>query len=212
MGSTDTVSGDGRDAGDPGPRTPDGRSSDGGHRPPVSPLVVIAAVLVPLVLLAVVLFQVRDIRDEAAESAVSEPVTAVTIPAPGADSEECLSLVESLPDTLGEANRVAFVEPAPPGAAAYRLPDAETVVVRCGLPAPPTFTVGVPLQEVNGVQWFNEPDPDPAVTSSTWVAVDRPEYIAVTLPATGGTGPIQDLSDALTAGLEAVEPRPAPIG
>ncbi|MFN3339965.1 MAG: DUF3515 domain-containing protein [Dietzia sp.] len=207
MGTTDTVSGDGHDAGTSGPRTP-----DGGSRPPVSTIVVIAAVLIPLVLLAVVLVLVRDVSDEAAEAAASEPVTAVTIPAPGAGSEECLSLVESLPDALGEATRVALVEPAPPGAAAYRMPDAETVVVRCGLPAPPTFTVGVSLQEVNGVQWFNEPDPDPAVTSSTWVAVDRPQYVAVTLPATGGTGPIQDLSDALAAGLDAVEPRPAPIG
>lgn len=207
MGTTDTVSGDGHDTGPSGPRT-----SDGGSRPPVSTVVVVAAVLIPLVLLAVVLVLVRDVSDEAAESAANEPVTAVTIPAPGAGSEECLSLVESLPDALGDAKRVALVEPAPPGAAAYRMPDAETVVVRCGLPAPPTFTVGVSLQEVNGVQWFNEADPDPAVTSSTWVAVDRPQYVAVTLPATAGTGPIQDLSDALSAGLDAVEPRPAPIG
>ncbi|MFN3601292.1 MAG: DUF3515 domain-containing protein [Dietzia sp.] len=207
MSSTDSVSGDGHDTGPSGPRT-----SDAGTRPPVSTVVVVAAVLIPLVMLAVVLVLVRDVSDEAAEAAASEPVTAVTIPAPGAGSEECRSLVESLPDTLGDATRVAFVEPAPPGAAAYRMPDAETVVVRCGLPAPPTFTVGVSLQEVNGVQWFNEPDPDPAVTSSTWVAVDRPEYVAITLPATGGTGPIQDLSNALSAGLDAVEPRPAPIG
>ncbi|AVZ39639.1 MULTISPECIES: DUF3515 domain-containing protein [unclassified Dietzia] len=214
MRTTETNSGDRHDArssGSSGPAASQDLTPDGGHRPPVSTVVVIAAVLIPLVLLAVVLVLVRSMSDEAAETAASEPVTAVSIPAPGAGSEECLSLLESLPESLGEADRVPFVEPAPPGAAAYRLPDAETVVVRCGLPAPPTFTVGSTLQEVNGVQWFNDPDPDPAVTSSTWVAVDRPEYIAVTLPATGGTGPIQDLSDALSAVLEAVEPRPAPI-
>ena len=107
---------------------------------------------------------------------------------------------------------MALTEPAPPGTAAYRLPDAEPVIVRCGLPAPPTFTVGAALQEVNGVQWFNEPDPDPSVTSSTWVAVDRPRYVAVTLPQAAGTGPIQDLSDALTEFMAEVEPSPAPIG
>lgn len=179
---------------------------------PVSKFVVITAIVVPLVLLVVVLVMVRDMGNEAAEAAASEPVTAVTLPAPGAESQECTMLVESLPETLGDATRVAFAEPAPPGAAGYRMPDAEPVVVRCGLPAPPTFIVGTSLQEVNGVQWFNEPDPDPAVTASTWVAVDRTQYVAVTLPDGSGTGPIQDLSDALAATLEEVEPRPAPIG
>lgn len=179
---------------------------------PVSKVVVITAIVVPLVLLVVVLVMVRDIGNDAAEAAASEPVTAVTLPAPGAESQECTMLVESLPETLGDATRVAFSEPAPPGAAGYRMPDAEPVVVRCGLPAPPTFIVGTSLQEVNGVQWFNEPDPDPAVTASTWVAVDRAQYVAVTLPDGSGTGPIQDLSDALAATLEEVQPRPAPIG
>ena len=204
MGTTGADSSDRYDAGprDSGPTV----------SPPVSRAVVVTAVAIPLVMLAVVLILVRGVSEDAAESAASEPVTAVTIPAPGAETTECLSLVEALPDALGDAERVALNEPAPPGAAAYRMPDAEPVVVRCGLPAPPTFTVGATLQEVNGVQWFNEADPDPAVTSSTWVAVDRPQYVAVTLPGGSGTGPIQDLSDALSAGLEAVDPRPAPIG
>lgn len=178
----------------------------------MSILVVVAAVVIPVVLLAVVLVMVRQVGDEAAEAAADEPVTAVDLPAPGAESEECAALLESLPDSLGDAGRVAFREPAPRGAAAYRMPDAESVVVRCGLDAPPSFTVGVTLQAVNGVQWFNEPDPDPAVTASTWVAVDRAQYVAVTLPEGSGTGPIQDLSDALEASMEAVEPSPAPIG
>ncbi|WP_314034137.1 DUF3515 domain-containing protein [Dietzia sp. CH92] len=192
---------------DAGPREP-------GTAPtaPVSRVVVALAVVVPLVMLAVVLVMVRTIADEAAEQAASEPVAAVAIPAPDAGSPECAALVEQLPDSLGDAARVALVEPAPEGTAAYRMPDAEPVTVRCGLPAPPTFTVGVGLQEVNGVQWFNEPDPDPAVTASTWVAVDRPRYVAVTLPEGSGTGPIQDLSDAISAALEAVEPDPAPVG
>lgn len=179
---------------------------------PVSKIVVALAVVIPLAMLAVVLVMVRGIGDEAAEEAASEPVAAVAIPAPGAGSEECVALIEQLPESLGDAARVALVEPAPEGTAAYRMPDAEPVIVRCGMPAPPTFTVGVALQAVNGVQWFNEPDPDPAVTASTWVAVDRPQYVAVTLPEGSGTGPIQDLSDAITAALEEVEPDPAPAG
>ena len=197
----------------PQDRPGDGPGASGDDSgPPVPRAVVITAVFVPLLMLAVVLFLVRDKGDEAARVAASEPVSAVGVPAPDAGSPECLDLVEALPDSLGDAQRVALAEPAPQGTAAYRLPDAEPVIVRCGMPAPPTFTVGVGLQEVNGVQWFNEPDPDPAVTATTWVAVDRPRYVAVTLPQSAGTGPIQDLSDALDELLEAVEPDPAPIG
>ena len=204
MGTTDT---DPTDRYSAGPRPDDGTA-----RRPLSTGVLVAAIAVPLVLLVGVLVMARVVSHDAAETAASEPVTAVALPSPGADSETCRVLVDALPDTLGDAGRVAFAEPAPPGAAAYRMPDAEPVVVRCGLPDPPSFTVGVALQEVNGVQWFNEPDPDPAVTSSTWVAVDRPEYVAVTLPEGSGTGPIQALSDALEETLDRVEPRPAPIG
>lgn len=200
MDSTDTT-----DRYEAGPRG----SGDGRLVPPT---VLVAAIVIPVVLLVVVLFMVRNVNDEAAEVAANEPVTAVTLPAPGAESAECLDLVEALPDSLGDATRVPFNEPAPPGAAAYRMPDAESIVVRCGIEPPPTFTVGVPLQAVNDVQWFHQPDPDPAVTASTWVAVDRAQYVAVTLPGASGTGPIQDLSDTLTAHFDAVEPRPAPIG
>lgn len=188
------------------------KAPDGAESRPVSTAVAVAAIAIPLILLVVTLFMVRGIGDNAAEAAATEPVTAVDLPAPGAESQECLALVEALPESIGEAKRVVFQEPAPRGAAAYRMPDAEPVVVRCGLPAPPTFTVGTSIQEVNGVQWFNESDPDPAVTASTWVAVDRSQYVAVTLPDGSGTGPIQDLSNALVENLDEVEPRPAPIG
>src|SRR5699024_11960593 len=102
--------------------------------------------------------------------------------------------------------------PAPRGGAACRVRASESVGVRCGIERPPTFAVGAALQEGNDVQWFHQDDPAPAVTASTWVAVDRPQYVAMTLPGASGTGPIQDLSDTLTEHLEAVEPDPAPIG
>ncbi|KAA0919508.1 DUF3515 domain-containing protein [Dietzia sp. ANT_WB102] len=205
MATTDSDPGNRYDA---GPRD----TADSTERAvPVSTIVVVLAVVIPLVLLAVVLVMVRSVGDQVTEAAVSEPVAVVPIPSPGAGSEECAALVAALPEALGDAVRVALAEPAPEGTAAYRMPNAEPVIVRCGLPAPPSFTVGVALQEVNRVQWFNEPDPDPAVTASTWVAVDRPQFVAVTLPEDSGTGPIQDLSDALSETLEAVEPAPAPI-
>ena len=192
---------------DAGPRRPDG---DGGRLVP--PAVLVAALVIPAVLLVTVLVMVRNVSDDAAEAAMSEPVTAIELPAPGAESTECLDLIGALPESLGDATRVALNEPAPQGVADYRIPESESVVGRCGIEPPPTFTVGAALQEVNDVQWFHQDDPDPAVTASTWVAVDRPQYVAMTLPGASGTGPIQDLSDTLTEHLEAVEPDPAPIG
>lgn len=187
-----------------------GSGREGGGRP-VSPVVVAVAVGVALILLVAVLVLGRQVGQEASEAAANEPVTAVDLPAPGAESEQCRALLEALPESLGDARHVDFTDPAPRGAEAYRMPDSEPVIVRCGMEAPPTFVVGVALQEVNGVQWFNQPDPDPAVTASTWVAVDRHQFVAVTLPGGSGTGPIQALSDAIAASMEAVEPDPAPI-
>jgi len=214
VGTTDARPGDESGTGrqETGPLENGAQETGAQSGPPVPRAVLVAAVIVPLLMLAVVLVLVRDLGDEASRTAATEPVSAVGVPSPDAESAECRDLVAALPESLGEAGRVALTEPAPPGTAAYRLPDAEPVIVRCGLPAPPTFTVGAALQEVNGVQWFNEPDPDPSVTSSTWVAVDRPRYVAVTLPQAAGTGPIQDLSDALTEFMAEVEPSPAPIG
>lgn len=195
-----------------GPRKASKPSGDQEVVRPVPLPVVVAGVAIPLIVLIVALMMVRTVGDDAAQEAASEPYAAVPLPAPGAETEECAALIDALPPALGDANQVALTEPAPPGVAAYRMPDAEPIVVRCGLDAPPTFVVGVGLQEVNGVQWFNEPDPNPAVTASTWVAVDRPEFVAVTLPEGSGTGPIQDLSDTLTATLDETEPNPAPAG
>ena len=88
--------------------------------------------------------------------------------------------MDALPDELGDYRRAAAADPAPAGAAAWQAaPDAEPVILRCGLDRPAEFVVGVPLQVVDAVQWFEVTDQG----RSTWFAVDRPVYIALTLPA-----------------------------
>ena len=89
MASTDS---DPEDRYDAGPRTT--RASDGDVRP-VPTAVVVAGVIVPLIVLAVVLVLFRNMGDEAAEAAVSEPYAAVPLPAPGAGSQACTALIES---------------------------------------------------------------------------------------------------------------------
>ncbi len=94
-------------------------------------------------------------------------------------------------------------------AAAWRRgPDGEPVILRCGLGRPAEFMVGVPLQLVDDVEWFRIADPVGGLT--TWVAVDRPVYVALTLPSDSGPAPIQDVSAVISQTLPARAIDPAP--
>ena len=73
------------------------------------------------------------------------------------------------------------------------------MVLQCGLDRPDDFVVGSPIQLVDQVQWFKEVDPQSADRGgrSTWYTVDRPVYLALTLPSGSGPTPIQQLSDLI---------------
>ncbi len=95
--------------------------------------------------------------------------------------------------------------------------------------------MGTPIQMVDAVQWFRVGEagvgndgvgeagredgwatgvgPEPAGDGrSTWFAVDRPVYVALTLPAGSGPTPIQSLSTTIAEVLPAVPPDPGPVG
>jgi len=138
-----------------------------------------------------------------------QPVAIPAVPAPQADSAPCKALTAALPGELGDFRRAAAVEPTPAGAAAWRDGSGgEPVVLRCGLDRPAEFVVGSPIQMVDDVQWFKIDDP--GATRSTWVTVDRPVYVALTLPAGSGPTPIQMLSDLIARTMPAVPIRPGP--
>jgi hypothetical protein len=69
------------------------------------------------------------------------------------------------------------------------------------------FVVGVSLQVVDAVQWFEVTDQG----RSTWFAVDRGVYIALTLPAGSGPTPIQEMSEVIARKIAAkpLDPGPA---
>lgn len=175
-----------------------------------NPWVVAAAVALPVILVGGILYGASQVYNSTGASQ-DDPLNAVTVPNPDGDSPECSELLAALGDELGEAKRVEFSDPGPDAAAGYRLESGAPVIVRCGLPAPQGFEIGTALTEVNDVQWFNESDPVAEVTDSTWVAVDRPVYVAITLPEDSGTGPIQAVSDTLKETMEATEPTPADV-
>ena len=165
---------------------------------------MIAALVVALGALGAVL-AVAATRDTPAQ-----PIAITTVPAPQADGPECRALMATLPEQLGDFHRATTAEPTPAGAAAWRTEagNDEPVVLRCGLDRPAEFVVGAPLQLVNDVQWFRLADPDSA--RSTWVSVDRPAYIALTLPAGSGSAPIQTLSEVIGRTMPAKPIRPGP--
>ena len=134
-----------------------------------------------------------------------QTVAIASVPAPKGDSAECRALLDALPEQLGDYRRAPAAEPAPPGAAAWTA-DGEPVILRCGLDRPAEFVVGSPIQVVDAVQWFELADQG----RSTWFAVDRPVYVALTLPQASGPTPIQEISDVIAKSLPAKPIDPAP--
>ena len=150
----------------------------------------------------------------ATRRAPQTPVAIAGVPAPQAESAECRALMATLPEKLGGFTRAAAAEPTPAGTAAWRDSsepgDTEPVILRCGLDRPAEFVVGTPLQMVDDVQWLRLDDALTDVQRSTWVSVDRPVYVALTLPSGSGPTPIQALSEVISRTMPAMPLRPAP--
>lgn len=161
----------------------------------------IAALLIAVVAISAIL------AVAAARRTTGAPVAIAAVPAPQAQSGECRALLATLPGELGDLRRAAAAQPVPDAAAAWRA-DGEPVILRCGVQRPAEFVTGVPLQLVDGVQWLRLEDPDTA--RSTWVAVDRPVYVALTLPDGSGPTPIQVLSEVISRTMPTIPIRPAP--
>jgi hypothetical protein len=177
--------------------------SQPGDSPPRALLVAAVVVAVGAVIAVIVIAALWQ------TPSAEQPVAIGAVPAPNAESQECRALVDALPDQMGDFRRARAAEPAPPGAAAWRAtPESEAVILRCGIERPAEFVVGAPLQVVDAVQWFEVAD----AGRSTWFAVDRPVYIALTLPQGSGPTPIQLISDAIAKTLPAKPIDPAPAG
>lgn len=142
------------------------------------------------------------------------PVVIAAVPAPQAEGPECTALMSTLPDRLGDYRRAETAQPTPAGTAAWRNGDddggdtgtGDAVILRCGLDRPAEFVVGAPIQMVNEVQWFRLQDSGSA--RSTWLCVDRPAYVALTLPDGSGPSPIQTMSEVIERTMPAIPIRP----
>lgn len=201
-------------------------NSQTGDGPPRAVLIAALAVAVAGIVGVLVVAAVMQ------RSPAQEPVAVTSVPAPQADSPECRSLLDALPQELGGYRRAALIDPAPQGAAAWQPdePGGDALILRCGLDRPAEFVVGAPLQVVDAVSWFrvgeagagsdrvseagagNDRVEDAADDGrSTWFAVDRPVYVALTLPPGSGPTAIQTLSKTIAETLQARRPEPAPL-
>src|SRR5699024_11381048 len=191
---------------DSAPSEPEESAEDASGR---SPALIATAVALPLmVLVGVIVFAVLATRPP-----VLEPVAIGAAEAPEAESEACTELIAAVPDDLAGLTRAEVVDPVPPGAAAWQDPDdpdAEEVVLRCGLDRPHEFVQNSPLQVVGDVEWLEVDGAADGLESSTWTAVDRGVYIALTLPSGSGSGPIQRVSETIAETLPAQDLDPAP--
>lgn len=142
---------------------------------------------------------------------VQESVGLGPVEAPAAQSAECTELMGNLPENLGDYTRAELRDPAPEATAAWQPTEGEPVVMRCGLPRPPEFNQASPLSVVDGVQWFEISGAAQGIEASTWYAVDRGVYVALTVPNGSGPTPLQDASAAITQALPQQPLDPAPV-
>jgi hypothetical protein len=182
-----------------------GSDSDDPGGPPRALLIAAVAVAVLAIGIVLVIAATRE--------APPQPVALPTVPAPQAASPACHALSAALPQRLGDYQRAPLAQPAPEGATAWRSGTGnEPVVLRCGLDRPTGFVVGAPIQSVDRVQWFEvAADRQSAGDAgrSTWYTVDRPVYVALTLPSGSGPTPIQQLSEVIDHAITAVPIDPA---
>jgi Protein of unknown function (DUF3515) len=138
------------------------------------------------------------------------PLAMPAFPAPGAGSAGCRALLDRLPESLTTAGgarlqRRELAAPAPAGVAAWGQ-DRSPVTLRCGIERPAELTRTAPLLDVSGVRWLRLPGQG----FSTWVAVDRAVYVGLTFGDDAGTGPLQEVSEAVTGALPAQRVQPSP--
>lgn len=165
---------------------------------------MVVAVLLGLAL-AVVAAVAGLTQDDKAPAAPG-PLALVPVEAPQSGSRPCEELLEAVPEQLPSAgsilHRRVLADPAPRATAGWGAPDP--VVLRCGLSRPSELKQDSQLQVINGVQWLRVP----GAGSATWFTVDRDVYVALTVPDAAGTGPLQTISDTVSATLRPVPPRP----
>jgi hypothetical protein len=167
----------------------------------------LAAVLVVGVIIASRVLGAADDTEQATPTTrpprPTGPLALVAVDAPDAGAPACTSLTNALPAKLPskdkELTRLALAEPAPQAAAAWAGDRGEPVVLRCGLGKPAELQPTSSLRVISEVNWL----PIEGDGATTWYTVDRPVYIALTIPEDAGTGVVQEMSETIAKAVPA---------
>lgn len=150
-------------------------------------LVATAALIITVVVLA-------QRIDTAAQEPDYGPVAIPAAPVPGAEGTWCTDLAAHYPATLRDEPRR---EPIAADAAVAAWGDPP-MILRCGLMDPAELTCASPLTQVTDasgvtVAWLRLEDS----SAVTYIAVDRPVRVALTMAPDGGFGAVQELSEVI---------------
>lgn len=169
-------------------------------------LVAIALLAALLVAGAVVVGVLGRTGGDDPSSGDAGPYAMPAVPAPKAGSQQCASLIGTLPKQLANGkhplDRRKLATPAPEASAAWGNGD-HPVTLRCGVQQPRELTPTSRLLDVSGVQWLEVPAGGSDAKAVTAYAVDRPVYVALTMPTDAGTGPLQNISTTISKTLDA---------
>lgn len=131
------------------------------------------------------------------------PLALVPVDAPDAGAPACTALVDALPAELPSngkrLKRLPIADPAPAAAAAWAGDRGEPVVLRCGLGKPAEYRPTAKLRQIDEVNWL----PVEGDGATTWYTVDRPVYVALTIPDDAGTGVVQEMSETIATAIPA---------
>lgn len=114
----------------------------------------------------------------------------------------CGDLMGNLPESFGtdpEYRRISTADTGLPAdtTAAWGAPGVEPVVLRCGVTPPENYEVGIRLNQINEIPWFEDTTLANGTTSSTWFALGRDTDIAVSVPQASGNSAVVTLGDAI---------------
>ncbi|MDQ4039029.1 MAG: DUF3515 domain-containing protein [Actinomycetota bacterium] len=132
------------------------------------------------------------------------PLSVIDVDTPPVSPEvevACTELITTLPSSLsGQASRP--VRSSLPTAAAW---GADPTVLRCGVPRPPAYLVGVSTVAISEVEWFFET----SAAGTTYTAVDRGVYLEVFVPSSAdGGATLAVLGPLIADALPYVPPSP----
>ena len=157
---------------------------------------LVAAITLPVTVIIAVIVLAAVVSSQPVTDA-ADPLPVSFVDAPDAASAACASLMAALPDTLGGLPRRQLAQgddPPPAGVAGWGEP---AVILRCGLPTPQELTCSAAVQVVDGVSWL----PLFGAGRTSYLAVDRPVRVALTVPDGTSTGPWQEMSQITEATL-----------